>query len=89
LLVFDEGLGVSPAPRSDCRDPDPGCNEIVVSIADLTGPLATRQSAEVTEKQNDFRSFRPEIAEALLDPIGIDDDVVGKMGDIKRHGPAL
>ena len=89
MLLSNEGLGVSPAPGTDCGYPRPRCDEVVVSITDLTGPLATRHSTEVAKEENDLRTVGPKITEALFDPIGIYDHVVGEGGNVKGHWPEL
>lgn len=84
-LVFDEGLGVPLPPRADGRDLGTGRKDLVISIADLTGPLAAGQSAEVAKEQQDVRLISPEIPEAVLGLIGIDQHEVGELGGVERH----
>jgi hypothetical protein len=88
-LNFDEGLGVALAARPDGRHPHPGLDELVVSIADLTGPLAAGDSAKVAQEEDHFGPRRPQVAEPDFDPIGVNHDVVGEGGYIKGHGREL
>jgi hypothetical protein len=60
-LVLDEGLCVPFATRADSDDPCPGCQDLVVSLADLTGPFATGDSAKVAKKENQVGLVRPHI----------------------------
>ena len=50
-LVLDERLGVPASTRTDGSDRSSGGEDLLVPIADLTGPLATRQSAEVAKEE--------------------------------------
>ena len=52
LLIFDEGFGIPLAAGADGNHPGTRGKDLVVSIADLTGPLAAGQSAEVAEEQD-------------------------------------
>ena len=85
-FVVDERLGVSTASRSDGGDPGAGGKDLVVSVADLTGPLTACKSTEVAEEENNLRVFRPQVAESLLGPVGIDENLVGELGRVEGHG---
>ena len=84
-LVLDEGLGVPLATGADRRDTCTRGQDLFVSVADLTGPLAARQSAEVAEEEDDLGLFGPQVTEPVLTLIGVDQDLVGELGGIERH----
>jgi hypothetical protein len=84
-LVLDERLGVSLATRSDRRHTCAGVEDVLISLADLTGPLSTSQSAEVTEKQDDTWALGPSVAQTMLGFIGIDEDLLSELIYIERH----
>jgi len=85
VLVLDEGLGVALAARADGGDGCTGGEDLVISIADLTGPLAAGQSAEMSEEQQDRWILVPEVTDTMLDLIGIDEHDVGELGSVERH----
>lgn len=62
---------------------------LLVPITDLTGPLATCQSAEVAEKENHLWLFRPTITETVSGLIGINENLVGEGGNIEGHHLSL
>jgi hypothetical protein len=59
LFILDERLGVSPPSGADRGDVGPQLPELAISISDLTGPLATRESTKVAQEQHDVRRIRP------------------------------
>ena len=77
-LVLDEGLGIPLATRADGRDLGTGRKDLVISIADLTGPLTTGQSTEVAEEQDDLWMLPPSIPEPVCRAFRIDQQVVGE-----------
>lgn len=84
-LILDEGLGVAfptGAYRDDvcARRPD-----VFVPISDLTGPLTTGQSTEMSEEENERAVFGPAITEPVLVPVRIDECVVRKSRDVETH----
>jgi hypothetical protein len=85
VLVFDEGDGVPPPSGADGGHPGPGSGDLVVSIADLTGPLAAGESAEVTQEEEGVGLLGPQIAEAVLGPLRIDENLLGETDGIERH----
>ena len=85
MLIFDEGLGVAAAAGADGGNARSCGEDLVVSVADLTGPLAAGQSAEVAEKQDHLWPGRPPVAEAFLVAVGIDEYLIGQSLDVKRH----
>ncbi len=86
MLVFNEGTGIAAAAGADGRNARSRGKYLVVSFADLTGPLAARQSAKMAEKQDHLRSGRPPVTEAFLGAVGIDEYLIGQSFDVKRHG---
>ena len=76
LLVLDEGDCVAPTAGPDSRDGCPGLEDLFVSVADLTGPLTTRQSAEMPEEEENLWLVTPEIAKPVLRVMCIGQDVV-------------
>jgi len=76
-LIFNEGLGVAPATGTDGGHARPGGEDLFVSVADLTGPLATGQSAEMAEEQDHLRLGGPTVSEAMLVAFGPDEHLVG------------
>ena len=85
MLIFDEGLGVAAAAGADGGNARSCGEDLVVSVADLTGPLAAGQSAEVAEKQDHLWLGRPPVAEAFLAAVGIDEYLIGQSLDVKLH----
>ena len=71
-LILDECLGITLPARADGGDLDTCCDEVVVSVADLTGPLAAGQSAKVAEKEDHMGALLPQVAEAMRTAFGID-----------------
>lgn len=84
-LVIDECGGVALSSGTDRSEPCPDGENLVVSIADLTGPLATRQSAEVAQEQQNVRPVRPEIPEPMRRALWGSEDLVGEESGIERH----
>ena len=72
-------FGVLPAAGSDCGDRGAGGDDLVVSVADLTGPLTAGQSPEVPKEEHNLRLFRPEFTESLLGAVGIDEDQISEV----------
>jgi hypothetical protein len=85
LLVLDEGLGVVLAAGADRSDLSPGGEDILVSIANLTGPLTAGQSSKVAQEKQDLRLLHPEVTEPLFGPVRIDEDLIGKLAGVERH----
>ena len=85
LLVLDEGPGVAFPPGTYCGHDQIGIDEVLLPVADLTGPLATGQSAEVTQEQQHGRSLLPQIAQPVRLTVGIDQAGVGESRHIERH----
>jgi hypothetical protein len=86
LFILDERFGVLPAAGSDCGDRGTGGDDLVVSVADLTGPFTAGQSPEVSKEEQNLRLFRPEVTESLLGALGIDEDQVGQLCRVEWHG---
>ncbi len=84
-LIFDEGLGVPLPTSTDGNDACARRQELVVSIADLTGPLAACQSAEMAKKQHHLGILFPSVAEPLFGFVGADQHLVGELGYIEWH----
>ncbi len=85
-LVLDERRGVSLPAGPDGGDEGTCGEDLLVSIADLTGPLTAGQSAEVAQEQQDVGLLEPEVAEPVLGAVGIDENLVGELCSIERHG---
>lgn len=85
LLVLDERLCIPLAAGSDGGDTCTRGEDLVVSLADLTGPLTAGQSTEVAQEQQHMGSFPPEVTEAVLGPVRIDQDLVGELSGVERH----
>ncbi len=43
----------------------------------------------MAQEEENFRPLGPQVTETLLDPIGVNHDMVGERGYIKRHGLQL
>jgi hypothetical protein len=84
LLILDEGLGVTLAACPDGRDPGSGCEDLIVPVADLTGPLTTCQSTEMTQEQDDLGLIGPHSAQPHLGSIRFDHHGVGQRNDIEH-----
>lgn len=85
LLVFDEGCGVALSARADGGDVCTRGEDLVVSIADLTGPLAAGQSAKMPQEEQHVGLLCPEITETMVGPVGIDEDLFGELNGVERH----
>jgi hypothetical protein len=80
-LIFDKRLGVPPATRTDGRDTRAGCFEVFVSIADLTGPFSTGQSAEMPQKQKNMWFLGPKISKAVRRALRIGQGKICEFGN--------
>jgi hypothetical protein len=89
LFILDEGLGVPLAAGADGDDPGSGYQNLFVSVADLTGPLAACDSAEMAKKQDQVGLVSPHIAEPARIPFGIDQCFCCQSINIERHGRTL
>jgi hypothetical protein len=87
-LVLDECLRVPLAARADRRDRGSRGEDLVIPVADLTGPLTTGQSAEVAQEQQHLRAILPQITESVFSAVGIEQDDVGEFCSIERHHPS-
>ena len=85
VLVLDERLGVASPPCAESRNPCARCGDLFISIADLTGPLAAGQSAEVSEKQEDVRIFGPQIPQSMHLTGGVWEGEISKSRGIECH----
>ena len=85
-LGFDEGLGISFASGADRSDFRPGGPYLVVSIADLTGPLTAGQSAKVAEEEDHLWLVCPQVAQPHRILIRVDHHGFGQGRDIEAHG---
>lgn len=70
FFVIDERLRIPFSPGSDRGDAGAGFDELVVSLADLTGPLPTGESAEMSQEQQDVRGLLPEVSKAVHGTVG-------------------
>ena len=75
-LIFDERFRIAPAAGTDGGDSCSGRQDLLVSIADLTGPLAASQSAEVAEKQDHLGMLGPEVPETVLVTVGASEELI-------------
>ncbi len=85
LLVFDERLCIALASGPDRGHTGPGGEEVVVSAADLTGPLAAGESAEVAEKEEHVGGGLPEPAQAMGRAVGGRKFEAAEGGNVKGH----
>jgi len=85
ILVLDERRCVTLATRSDGGDPCTRCEDLVVSLADLTGPLAAGQSAKVAQEEKNLRLVLPTVTKAMLGTIGIDENLISELSNIEWH----
>ena len=88
-LVLDERHGVAATTRSDGRHVGTGVENLLVSLADLTGPFPASESAEVTEEEDDPGVLLPAITQTMLISLRVDQYLVGQGRDIKRHQQIL
>lgn len=56
-----------------------------MSVADLTGPLAARQSTEVPEEENHPGALLPSIRQILGVPMGVDERVTAERRHVEAH----
>lgn len=59
FFILDECLGVPSTARAHRDYWDCGVDEVLGSVANLTGPLAASQSAEMTQEEKDGGPLRP------------------------------
>lgn len=85
-FVLDERFGVAFPAGPDGRDLGTGLENLLVPVADLTGPLATGQSAKVTEKENHLRSVRPQVTEPHRVLVRVDHNGVRQSCQVEGHG---
>ncbi len=64
-LVLDECLCVSSASRADGRHIRTGFPQLFVSVSDLTGPLTTGQSTEMSEEKENVWIFGPQVPKSM------------------------
>ena len=84
-LVLDEGQRVALAPRADGGDVRTCGEDLLISVADLTGPLAARQSTEVPKEQNHPRMLLPTVAQTLSDAMRIDERMTAERRHVEAH----
>lgn len=63
VLVFDECLRIVATPGAD-RSHRVG-RELVLALADLTGPLPARESAEMAQEEQRMGGVRPQVSQAV------------------------
>jgi len=85
ILVLDERRCIALATRTDGGDLCTRCEDLVVSLADLTGPLAAGQSAKVTQEEKNLRLVLPTVTKAMLGTIRIDEHLISELGNIEWH----
>ena len=71
ILVLDEGLRIPFSSGAERRDASTGCQDVVVALTDLTGPFPARQSAEVTQEEENMALIGPQVTEAVWSTFGI------------------
>jgi hypothetical protein len=59
-----------------------GC-DLFISISNLTGPLAARQSAEVPQKEEQVAIDGPQVTESMHSAVGIGKREIGKRRCVK------
>lgn len=84
-LVLDERQRIALAASADRGDAGTRGQDLVVSVADLTGPLATRQSTEVTEEENDPGAILPSIGQILGAAVGVDERMTAERRHVEGH----
>ena len=84
-FILDERHGVSSVSRADGGHTGAGCDEFLVSISDLTGPLAAGESAEMSEKQENVRIIGPQIPQSMCTAIRIVQREIGESRRIECH----
>lgn len=85
VLVLDERLRIALATRSDRGDIGAGVEDLLIPLADLTGPLSTGQSAEVAEEEHDPWRVRPPRSEALRPAVRVDELDICEGGEVEAH----
>lgn len=84
-LVLDERQRVALAARADGRDARTCGEDLLMSVADLTGPLAARQSTEVPKEENHTRMLLPTIGQMLCAAMRVDERVTAERGHVEAH----
>ena len=65
ILVLDEGLRIPFSSGAERRDASTGCQDLLVPFTDLTGPFPARQSAKVTQEEENMALIGPKVTEAV------------------------
>ena len=89
VLVLNEGLGITLAAGADRGHSDVGSGEVSLSVADLTGSLATGESAEVAEEEQHRRPIRPQVTQPVRIAVRVDQLEVTQGAYIEGHGQTL
>jgi hypothetical protein len=71
--IGDKGLRVAHVTRSDRHDLAAGFTDLVVGVSQLRGMFSTEQSAEVAQKDQDYGTVGPELAQAVLAAVSTDE----------------
>ena len=71
-FILDESLRIAASAGTDSGDVRTCCEDLLISLTDLTGPFPAGQSAEVSEEEDDPGVGRPAVAEPLFGPFRID-----------------
>jgi hypothetical protein len=82
-------LGVPTAASADGGDAGSGVDELLISIANLTGPLAARESAEVAQEEQHLGLVYPQVPEPLLGAVGVDESMGCEERHVERHSPVF
>lgn len=84
-LVLDERQRVALASRADGGDARTCGQDLVIPVADLTGPLAARQSTEVPKEEDHPRILLPSVAQMLGAAMRVDERVTAERRHVEGH----
>ena len=85
-LILHERLRILAVAGADRRHADTGRDELVVSIADLTGPLAAGQSAEVSKEEDHMRVLHPQVTQPVGGSLNIGENHLCERLGVEGHG---
>jgi hypothetical protein len=70
-LILDEGRCVPSTSGADRSHTRSGRRQLFVSVSDLTGPFAARQSTEVSKEEKHMGLFGPQVPEPVERSVGV------------------
>ena len=86
VLLLHELASMQLVPGADREDLRTARSDLLISVAHLRGVLPAVQSAEVAEENEDDRTIRPVVPEAMILAVGAGQDEIGQSVDVHGRG---